>query len=220
MNSLYKKANPYPLAGPHHLWAKNKQAIKTELEGLGHWADKVVWVQKPADVDDNALAFVSDKDWDGNGKPDNIYIITNKIQSKEDVVFIAEVADAIRHEVDHIEKGRRIEGVDGGPATYEFSPEHSAESAEVGIQEQVDKMMAANNSTYYSNSMSAAARFSIMRSLIKISNSLDKKGFFKEADMIDGIITKVHGKGPEESVELTEEEIAMLDKEQLLTERE
>jgi len=184
MSSLYKKANAYDLAGPHHLWAKNKQAVKTELEGLGHWADKVIWVQKPSDLSDNSLAFVSTKDWDGNGKPDNIYIITNKIQSKEDMTFVAEVADAIRHEVDHIEKGRRIEGVDGAPATYEFSPEHSAESAELGIEKQLEKMV--------DKGMFADARLSIIESLIKVSNSLDKKGFLKEADMVDKIITRVH----------------------------
>ncbi len=42
----------------------------------------------------------------------------------------------------------------------------------------------------------------ISKELISIANELDKKGLFKEADFIDGVITRVHGKGPEEPVGL------------------
>jgi hypothetical protein len=199
MSYITKKANPYPLASPHHLWSKNKSAIKTELKHMSHWADKVVWVQKTSDIDDSAAAFVSDKDWDGNGKPDTIYIITNQISSKDDIAFVAEVADIIEHEAAHIMQGRKT---DEG---YQFADESVAQSAEKGFEKRVEEMMGANNNSNYSSPMSAAARLSVIDSLVKISNSLDKKGFLKEADMVDGIITKIHGKDPVESVELTDE---------------
>jgi len=42
----------------------------------------------------------------------------------------------------------------------------------------------------------------MIKELIKLANHLDTKGLRKEADLIDGVITKVHEKGPEEPVDL------------------
>jgi hypothetical protein len=42
----------------------------------------------------------------------------------------------------------------------------------------------------------------MIKQLIKLANHLDAKGLKKEADIIDGVITKVHGKGPKEPVDL------------------
>tara|TARA_R110002020_G_scaffold50716_6_gene143147 strand:+ start:24903 stop:25268 length:366 start_codon:yes stop_codon:yes gene_type:complete len=39
----------------------------------------------------------------------------------------------------------------------------------------------------------------MIKELIKLANYLDSKGFRKEADYIDGVITKVYGKGPDEA---------------------
>ena len=50
----------------------------------------------------------------------------------------------------------------------------------------------------------------MIKELIKLANHLDSKGLAKEADVIDGIITKVHGKGPEEPVDLIPEEYTNL----------
>ena len=37
----------------------------------------------------------------------------------------------------------------------------------------------------------------IVNKLIILANRLDSYGLYAEADMIEGIITKVHGKGPD-----------------------
>lgn len=42
----------------------------------------------------------------------------------------------------------------------------------------------------------------MINELIKLANHLDKTGFSQEADYIDGVITKVHGKGPDSPVDL------------------
>tara|TARA_B100000131_G_scaffold293893_1_gene309561 strand:+ start:1704 stop:2120 length:417 start_codon:yes stop_codon:yes gene_type:complete len=42
----------------------------------------------------------------------------------------------------------------------------------------------------------------MIKELINLANHLDSKGLRKEADYIDGVITKVHGKGPDEPVDL------------------
>jgi len=42
----------------------------------------------------------------------------------------------------------------------------------------------------------------MIKELLKLANHLDSKGLRKEADYIDGVITKVHGKGPDEPVDL------------------
>jgi hypothetical protein len=50
----------------------------------------------------------------------------------------------------------------------------------------------------------------MINELIKLANYLDSKGLSKEADFLDGIITKVHGKGPDEPVELESEDFFSL----------
>ncbi|MAG24277.1 hypothetical protein CMI47_01745 [Candidatus Pacearchaeota archaeon] len=46
----------------------------------------------------------------------------------------------------------------------------------------------------------------MINELIKLANYLDSKGLSKEADFLDGIITKVHGKGPDDCGQRLEDE--------------
>lgn len=179
---MYKKADSYSVTSPHYLWSKNLSAIKTELDGLSHWADKVVWVQKPVDVPGNTLAFVSDKDWDGNGKPDNIYIITEKMQSKDDINFIIEAVTAIKHEAEHIERGRKVE-----ETRYEFAPESTAESAEPDPQELANKIMERE----YFNTKNIAGDTEMLKSLVKLANHLDNIGEVEISNKLDSVISKI-----------------------------
>tara|TARA_A100001011_G_C14297025_1_gene838914 strand:- start:736 stop:1245 length:510 start_codon:yes stop_codon:yes gene_type:complete len=46
--------------------------------------------------------------------------------------------------------------------------------------------------------------------LIKLATKLDSMGFHSEADYIDGIITKVHGKGPDDPVDVEEDDLQLI----------
>ena len=51
----------------------------------------------------------------------------------------------------------------------------------------------------------------MIEKLIQLANDLDSKGYKKQADYIDGVITQVHGKGPSEPVELELGDFSNLD---------
>jgi len=59
--------------------------------------------------------------------------------------------------------------------------------------------------------LESSAKYEILKRLVTFSNSLDKLGLTKEADYIDGIITKVHGKGPEYPVDIEEGDLQLID---------
>ena len=46
----------------------------------------------------------------------------------------------------------------------------------------------------------------MLKSLIKIANKLDDKGFVKEADIIDGIINKIASKKEQDNAQISDSE--------------
>ena len=214
MNSLLiKKAG-----SPPPYWPKAKSLLSSDrhldsgVKSLLNIADSIVWDASPPSDKPNALAYVSSEDKNPqNGKVDKIHFVLSNWPTnatEEEIGQLARnIAGTLSHEYGHIlsfdpNKGPLIDPSDEerGRVGEFVGDEAPADAKEQEYWNRVNSDPA--NSSDYNNSLSAAARLSIIRELVRVSDSLDNKGFFKEADMIDGIITKVHGKGPEEPVDL------------------
>jgi hypothetical protein len=186
MSNIAKKAALPPVATPPSLWGSvNPSMLSPEIRGK---ADRIKWVQRgPDSLSGNVSAFVTTEDWDGDGDPDDIYVVTSGLDQIKDLAqFISRMDEILRHETAHIELGSgRSETIsDDGTKVVEFNfaDESVAHGRELGDDRSLEEVIRRNPS------LNQTAELSAMEALIKISNKLDELGEFDISNKIDRLI--------------------------------
>lgn len=191
---MYKKANSPPPYWQSILTKIRNLGLRPEIMAMLNNFNQIVWESSPPADEPNAVAYVSNEDKNGDGKIDKIHFVLSKFPpnaNEEEMDGIVEmVAKTLVHEYGHIE--------DFNPETGEFpGGEGAAEQAERAfeplLKQKMEAMKPANNNDLFGG-MSAAAKAEILKDLVKLSNSLDERGLFKEANFIDSII-QIPGQG-------------------------
>lgn len=191
---MYKKANSPPPYWQSILTKIRNLGLRPEIMAMLNNFNQIVWESSPPADEPNAVAYVSNEDKNGDGKIDKIHFVLSKFPpnaNEEQMDGIVEmVAKTLVHEYGHIE--------DFNPETGEFpGGEGAAEQAERAFEplltQKMETMKPANNSDLFGG-ISAAAKAEILKDLVKLSNSLDERGLFKEANFIDSII-QIPGQG-------------------------
>jgi hypothetical protein len=191
---MYKKANSPPPYWQSILTKIRNLGLRPEIMAMLNNFNQIVWESSPPADEPNAVAYVSNEDKNSDGKIDKIHFVLSKFPpnaNEEQMDGIVEmVAKTLVHEYGHIE--------DFNPETGKFpGGEGAAEQAERAfeplLKQKMEAMRPANNNDLFGG-MSAAAKAEILKDLVKLSNSLDARGLFKEANFIDSII-QIPGQG-------------------------